>query len=188
MIVALSVVPMAAFIYGVVSAPPHPKASAGELISPPVERPRLNETVLYGKVTGLSDLKGRWLLLSVAGGHCDEACGHRLYIQKQLWTLMDKDKPRMQTVWLVNDEEPINPLLMDKLSDEVVLKVSKTDLAAWLLPAQGKTLEQSFYLLDPEGRWMMRFPADQSLAIEESIKKDLEKLLKASALWTGPQR
>lgn len=184
-LIAFCVAPMGIVIYAGLTAAPRPKASAGELIQPPMARPELKEEAVFGSANAFSALQGRWLLVSVAGGRCDEACGRRLFIQRQLWTLMDKERSRLQTVWIINDREPMNPALEDKLKDEVVLRVQDQRLANWLQAAPGKSLAQSFYLVDPQGQWMMRFPADASLAVEETIKKDLERLLKASATW-GP--
>ena len=53
-------------------------------------------------------------------------------------------------------------------------------------------LADHLYLVDPMGNWMMRFPAGMD-AIDASaakdIKRDLERLLRASASWdrAGPQ-
>ena len=66
-----------------------------------------------------------------------------------------------------------------------VLRTSRDALAAWLAPAPGRALEDHLYIVDPRGDWMMRAPADADPA---RLKRDLEKLLRASAGWDRPGR
>ena len=51
---------------------------------------------------------------------------------------------------------------------------------AWLAPAAGHALEDHLYIVDPRGDWMMRVPADADPA---RLKRDVDKLLRASAGW-----
>jgi hypothetical protein len=44
------------------------------------------------------------------------------------------------------------------------------------------------YLVDPLGNWMMRFPPGTDLNQAPKIKRDLERLLRASAFWDTPGR
>jgi hypothetical protein len=66
-----------------------------------------------------------------------------------------------------------------------VLRAPPQALAAWLSPAPGQALRAHFYVVDPMGNWMMRFPAPSEPA---GIKRDIEKLLRASASWDEPGR
>jgi hypothetical protein len=61
--------------------------------------------------------------------------------------------------------------------------VPPAELAAWLAPASGKSLAQHLYVVDPIGNWMMRFPAGMDRATASRAKRDLERLLRASAFW-----
>jgi hypothetical protein len=47
-------------------------------------------------------------------------------------------------------------------------------------PAPGHSLEDHLYLVDPRGDWMMRVPVDADPA---RLKRDIDKLLRASAGW-----
>jgi len=49
----------------------------------------------------------------------------------------------------------------------------------------GRALEDHLYLVDPMGEWMMRMPADPDPA---KVKRDLDRLLRASASWDQPGR
>jgi hypothetical protein len=61
-----------------------------------------------------------------------------------------------------------------------VLRVPADALAAWLAPAPGRALEDHVYVVDPMGEWMMRAPVNADPA---RLKRDLERLLRASASW-----
>jgi hypothetical protein len=58
-------------------------------------------------------------------------------------------------------------------------------LQAWLQASPGQRLRDHLYLLDPLGNWMMRFPAQ---ADASKVKRDIERLLRASASWDRPGR
>jgi hypothetical protein len=64
--------------------------------------------------------------------------------------------------------------------DAYALRVSASVLSQWLEPAPGQKLSDHLYLVDPMGNWMMRFPADIDAT---KAKRDLERLLRASASW-----
>jgi hypothetical protein len=58
-------------------------------------------------------------------------------------------------------------------------------LAQWLAPSQGQQLADHIYLVDPMGQWMMRSPANPD---PSKLKRDLDRLLRASASWDQPGR
>jgi hypothetical protein len=66
-----------------------------------------------------------------------------------------------------------------------VLRVPRAALAEWLAPAPQRALEEHVYIVDPLGNWMMRVPVDPDPA---KFKRDVEKLLRASAGWDKPGR
>jgi hypothetical protein len=56
---------------------------------------------------------------------------------------------------------------------------------AWLKPTRGQQLDDHLYLVDPMGEWMMRMPASPD---PSKVKRDLDRLLRASASWDTPGR
>jgi hypothetical protein len=44
-------------------------------------------------------------------------------------------------------------------------------------------LNEHLYLVDPRGDWMMRFPAGLTMDQAAMLKKDWERLLRASVSW-----
>jgi hypothetical protein len=169
------------FMYYVVR--PEGRRNYGELIDPQRPIPSLTATTLDGKKVSLPSLQGQWLLVSVAGGACDRACEQHLYYQRQLREGLGKDKDRLDWVWLVTDEVPLRDTLKPALQQATVLRVDGTQLAQWLSPARGQQLADHLYVVDPMGHWMMRFPPVQDVASAAKVRKDLERLMRASAGW-----
>lgn len=175
--------PVIASYYSYYVARPEARRSFGELIEPQPPLPTASATDLSGRPVELSTLKGQWLLLSVAGGACDAACENNLYLQRQLREGLGKDKDRLDWVWLVSDDARLPEALLPALGQATVLRVPPAVLADWLAPAAGQTLPEHLYVVDPMGHWMMRFPAGLDKAGAGRAKRDLERLMRASASW-----
>ena len=167
---------------------PEGRRNFGELIDPQRALPAQSVLSLNGQSSSLKALKGQWLLLSVANAACDEACSRHLYLQRQLREGLGKDKERVDWVWLILDAAPVPDQLLPALKDALVLRVDGQALSDWLAPAGGHQLAEHLYLVDPLGNWMMRFPANLDLASAAKVKRDLERLLRASNSWDQPGR
>ncbi len=162
---------------------PEGRRNFGELIVPQRALPDLQVLNLDGQSRPLQLIKGQWLLVSVAPGACDARCLKNLYWQRQLRESLGREKDRLDWVWLVNDEAPVSEAMRLGLSDATVLRLTTLAIASWLQPADGHGLSEHLYLIDPQGNWMMRFPAELDLAGAAKVKRDLERLLRASASW-----
>ncbi len=162
---------------------PEARRVYGELINPQRPLPPTQALRPDGQPLPLTSLKGQWLLVSVAGGACDAPCAEHLYLQRQLREGLGKDKDRLDWVWLVADDAAVPETLQPALKGATVLRVPPAELASWLAPANGQSLTQHLYVVDPIGNWMMRFPAGLDRATASRAKRDLERLLRASAFW-----
>ena len=167
---------------------PEGRRNFGELIDPQRPLPDQASMNLAAEKSNLKSLKGQWLLVSVANAACDEECSRHLYLQRQLREGLGKDKDRLDWVWLVPDAAPVPEKLLPALKGATVLRVSGAGLSDWLLPAKEHQLSEHLYVVDPMGNWMMRFPANLDVASAAKAKKDLERLLRASAFWDQPGR
>jgi hypothetical protein len=174
------------FMYYVVR--PDTRRSYGELIEPQRPIPSVTATDLAGERVSLPTLEGQWLLVSVAGGACDAQCERHLYLQRQLREALGRDKERLDWVWLIPDDAPVRDALKPALAQATVLRVDAAQLAQWLAPARGRQLSDHLYVVDPMGHWMMRFPPTEDVAGASGIRKDLERLMRASAGWDQPGR
>ena len=187
LVLAVCAAPVVASYFTYYVIRPQSQKSFGTLIDPQRPLPAVAATALDGKPLALPTLRGQWLLVSVAGAACDAACEAHLYLQRQLRESLGKEKDRVDWVWLVDDAQPVRPELLPALQKATVLRVPREQLAQWLAPAPGRALHEHLYVVDPMGNWMMRFPpSDKSAA--KSIKRDLDRLLRASASWDTPGR
>jgi hypothetical protein len=162
---------------------PEGRTNYGTLVQPTRPVPALVLEDLAGAPVPAASLVGQWLLVSVGPASCDPACEKRLYAQRQLREMLGRERERLDKVWFVTDRAALQPQLQAALTAApatTVLRADRAALAAWLAPAPGHALEDHLYVVDPLGEWMMRMPAD---ADPVRIKRDLERLLRASAGW-----
>ena len=174
------------FTYDVIR--PEGRRNHGELINPQRTLPAMEAVKLNGDKVSLNSLKGQWLLVSVADASCNETCQKHLYFQRQLRESLGKEKDRIDWVWIATGDAPVDDKLMPALSQATVLRMSEASIAEWLQPAAGRQVQEHLYVVDPMGNWMMRFPPGIELAAAAKAKKDLDRLLKASAFWDTPGR
>lgn len=164
---------------------PEGRTNYGELILPTVPMPALSATAADGTTVGLDSLKHQWLFVSVADSACNEQCERHLYLQRQIREGLGKNKDRMDWVWLRTGAAELSAPLREATAAATVLHVPEAELATWLQPEPGRALSDHLYVVDPMGNWMMRFPAD---AEPPRMRRDLEKLLRASSFWDQPGR
>lgn len=155
----------------------------GELIQPQKDMPQASAINLQGQEVPLASLKGQWLLVTVASGKCEEGCQQNLYFQRQLREILGREKDRLDRVWLVNDEAPVDSGLLPALSQAHVLRLDLATVQSWISPAPSQQLQDHLYVIDPMGNFMMRFPANMDVPGASKAKRDLERLLKASSSW-----
>lgn len=157
---------------------PESRTNYGALIDPrayPV--PVLRSTTLDGRPAELGSLKGKWIMLQASNADCDEPCKKRLHDMRQLRLAQGKDMDRIERVWMVTDDKPLETVLIREYDGTHMLRVSPDALKKWLPAEEGTTAVDHIYMIDPLGNLMMRFPKD---ADPNRMKKDIAKLLKAS--------
>lgn len=159
---------------------PEGRRNYGELIAAQPLLPVVNATDAQGRTASLDALKGQWLLVSVADSACNAACEKHLYLQRQLRETLGREKDRLDWVWLRTGASELREPLRAATAAATVLHVDAATVAQWLKPAEGQRLEDHLYVVDPQGRWMMRFPANVDPA---RAKRDLDRLLRASSSW-----
>lgn len=140
---------------------------------------------LKGQKVMADALKGQWLLVVVGPSRCDAGCEDRLYMQRQLREMLGRERDRVDKVWLITDDgQPPPPLLAALESGGTaptrVLRVGSEGLAQWLQAEAGRHIHDHLYVVDPLGEWMMRAPVQPQ---PERLKRDLDRLLRASSSW-----
>jgi hypothetical protein len=163
---------------------PEGRTNYGSLVEPArALPPGMTLTQMDGAPVPPAALRGQWLLVVVGDSSCDAACERRLFMQRQLREMLGRERDRVDKVWLLVDGAQPRPELLSALSAGVpvqVLRVVPADLARWLQPAPGRALQEHLYVVDPMGQWMMRMPPEPEPA---RVKRDLERLLRASSSW-----
>jgi cytochrome oxidase Cu insertion factor (SCO1/SenC/PrrC family) len=180
LVVAVCAAPMIASYLTYYVIKPEGRTNYGTLLDPrdyPI--PPLGSTGLDGKPAKLEDYKGKWVLLQVSGGECDNACKTRLFAMRQLRLMQGKEMERIERVWLITDATPLDTMLMREYDGTDMLRVDPKLLKAWLPTDPGAVVEDHLYMIDPRGNLMMRFPKD---ADPNKVKKDISKLLRASSI------
>lgn len=162
---------------------PEARSVFGTLIDPQRPLPDVDARTSDGRPVNLRTLKGQWLLVVVAGGACDATCQGQLYLQRQIRESLGKEKERVDRVWLVDDAAPVDVALEPALGQASVLRVPPAALAQWLMPQQGHRLGDHLYVVDPLGNWMLRFPPGLDLKGAAQARRDLDRVLRASASW-----
>lgn len=180
LVIAVCAFPMLASYFTYYVIKPSGRTNYGALIDPrayPI--PALGVTELDGKPTSLDAFKGKWIMLQSGPSDCAEACRKQLFAMRQLRLMQGKEMERLERVWLVTDSEPLDTLVMREYDGTRMLRVKADALKAWLPVEAGGNAADHLYLIDPLGNLMMRFPKD---ADPSKVKKDIYKLLKASAI------
>ena len=181
-VVAVCAFPIIASYFTYYIIKPTGRNNYGALIDPrlyPIPEVQLQVTELDGKASPLAQFKGKWVLLQTGASDCQEACKKQLFDMQQLRLMQGKERERLERVWLVTDAQPLDTLVMREFDGTSMLRVNSDALKAWLPVEPGGKTSDHFYLIDPLGNLMMRFPKD---ADPNKIKKDIAKLLKASAI------
>ena len=178
----------------------HPggRVNAGELIDPARPLPSLSlplagaGAAAPGSATGADAsgtsgqtsskfLKGKWTLLYIQHGRCDDECRRHLYDTRQVRLALDREMPRVQRVFIGDGDCCDWTELQAAHPDLIAVRASAADdpLLA-LLPVRADAVNsQRIYLIDPLGNAMMFYaPAVKS----KGMLEDLKRLLRLSSI------
>lgn len=180
-IFAVCAAPMVASYFAYYVVKPQSRTNYGALIDPrayPIP-PALGAASLDGKPASLDAYKGKWIMLQVDKAECGDYCRTKLYEMRQLRLTQGKDMDRIERVWLITDDAPLQTMLMREYDGTHLLRVSPETVKAWLPVEAATDVTDHIYMIDPLGNLMMRFPKD---ADPNKVKNDLARLLKASRI------
>lgn len=174
----LCLLPVVASYLAYYVMPPAGRTNRGTLLDPQVDLPAgLALRDLEGRPFDLASLRGRWIMLVVDGGACGEHCAEKLYMVRQQRMMTNRDRERIERVWLVDDAAAVPSAVLEAYEGMHILRASRADLSAFLPLAPGADLADHIWLVDPLGHVMMRYP--QKPAVDD-MKNDMIRLLKAS--------
>ena len=192
LVLAVCAAPVIASYFTFYVLRPAGRTNFGVLVEPQRPLPELAVQGLDGEPVEMASLRGQWLILSVAHAACDATCEATLFLQRQLRAGLGKDKDRVDWVWLIDDDAPVPPAMLPRLEGSTTLRIPAQSAAQWLGDSAAEPLYGAIYLIDPLGNYMMRFPApglepgstqEAKLQYAKKVKRDVERLLRASASW-----
>jgi len=165
-------------IYYGTSWRPTRSTNHGRLIQPPrtltvPPLPRLGAATLADAAV----LMGKWSLVYVGAGRCDEDCRRTLYFIRQTDLGLGNLSARVQQVFLVSADCCDEAFLAHEHPNLITLN-AQSDAAASLL-AQFPLVERrgGIFIVDPRANLMMRY---DSSADPKGLRDDLKKLLSLS--------
>ena len=185
LMLALFALPTLASFTAFYLLPPTKTSNYGQLISPVVNLPQLPLTIVDGgdapKSAVEQGLRGKWLIVTRAGGACDAVCEQKLLVMRQSRLIVGRELDRVVRVVLIDDDEMPSESLMQRYQGTVWIKAKSLSWLARLpLPSQGDTSNRAaIYAVDPLGNIFMRYAPDADAKL---IAKDLQRVLKASQI------
>lgn len=142
-------------------------------------QPRLLPTgVMFLNEGATADFAGKWSLLYIGRGDCDDACQEALYRTRQVRRALGKEMSRVQRLYISTSGKPDSGFLA---TDHPGLLVMADGLASRdvVLAALGEFAEGDVFIADPIGNVVLRFPAGTPM---KDMHEDLSLLLKASQI------
>ena len=149
----------------------------GELIEPARPLPDAALTLADGRPFRLGALRGKWILLHVSSGACDEGCERRLYHMRQVRLTQGKNMDRIERVWLISDAAALDAAVTRAFEGTYFVRAEGSDVLRE--PALAADGPGHIYLVDPLGNLMLKFPRDGD---PSRMRRDIERLLKASQI------
>lgn len=184
LVVALFFVPLGiAFLmyYGNVGWRPQGSTNKGELIDPARPLPEVALAMPSGSRTAPDFLKGKWSMVYVGSGACDEGCRKALTDIRQVRLALNQNSSRVQRVFLYSgpccDQAYFPTEQAGLITASVDDAAGKSVLAVF--PANGVDALDAgrLYLVDPLGNLMMSYERDAPV---KGLLDDLKKLLNLS--------
>jgi cytochrome oxidase Cu insertion factor (SCO1/SenC/PrrC family) len=167
--------------------------NAGELIQPARPLPLLALPLLSRGETPPQFLKGKWTLLYLQHGPCDDECRRHLYDTRQVRLALDREMNRVQRVFIGDGDccdlqelkaahpdliavraGPADEPLLDLLPNQDLLR--NRDL---LLSREAAVNSHRVYLIDPLGNLMMFYTPE---AKPKGMLDDMKRLLRLSSI------
>lgn len=147
---------------------PERRMNYGELLDLR-QLPATSVLTLDAKLLGADALSGKWALVLLDPGSCNDQCQHRLYVMRQSRLAMGIKKESLEALWLVTDQsQPAEPLLL-QMQGMRVGRATASYNELFPGPSQGR-----IFLLDPAGRLVLRYPENPDPA---RMIRDLARLL-----------
>lgn len=143
----------------------------------------LEVRAIQGTATNLLDdtifrarqLKGKWTLLMIDSGTCDQFCQDKLYLMRQVRLAQHTEKDRVERVWLINDDQQPDPDMVGQYEGTRLVLAKGRDLLNEFPYVDSQV--NHIFVIDPMGNLMMRYPKNPE---PKKMVDDIKRLLKLS--------
>jgi hypothetical protein len=162
---------MSFFLYYATGWRPQGNSNHGELVTPVIP--------LGDSATALdaaSPLKGKWSLLVVGEGACDEDCRRALVFARQTRLSLNKEMDRVNRVFLATDGD-FDQTWLDSEHPGLQVIDAEAGNAALLARIPTQDRAHSVFVVDPLGNLMMRYDSRED---PKGLLADMKKLLRLS--------
>lgn len=149
----------------------------GELVVPAIPSPAVDLPTADGSRTGPEFLRHHWSLVYLGRDACEEACREALYNGRQMRLALGRLMDRVERVYLFVGPPPEPGFVAAEHPDLLVADASGAEARALLEAFTGQA--EGYWLVDPLGNVMMRYPADQA---PRGMLEDLKRLLRLSRI------
>jgi len=159
-------------------------ANHGQLLEPPRPLPDSGLTLVDGNPLPTADLRRKWTLVMVSNSPCSAVCQDDLRQIRQVQVALNKEMVRLRRVLLGASGAALraDPALPEMQKSYPDLLIAAPEVGepgnAWRVLLDGSS--HRFYIIDPLGNVMMRYPEKPEM---QGMLRDLERLLKYS--WVG---
>lgn len=167
------------FYFVVPTWQPDHRTNYGTLITPARPLPEATLLTETGEAADPQALRGRWSFVYVGGSSCDDLCAQKLYQIRQVRTLLNEKRLRVQRVYLAPTTEAAQAAHERLAAEHPDLKMLVDTPEATYSRFLGGEDPQALYLVDPLGNWLMVYPAE---AESTGLLKDIKKLLRVSQI------
>jgi hypothetical protein len=154
---------------------PSGSTARGELFATPRQLPVGPIVLPDGQA---ADFGGKWTLVYVGRGDCDDACKQALYRTRQVRRALGKEMGRVQRLFLSTGGVPATGFMATEHPGMLVLPEGLATREL-VLTALGSFAEGDVFVVDPLGNLVLRFPAGMPM---KDMHHDIELLLKASQI------
>lgn len=130
------------------------------------------------------DIRGRWILLTVGGTSCDEACSKQLYNLRQIRTSTGRRRVRVHQIHALNSAGNLDTefrQLVDEFHPDLTVARAPEALLQLLqrVAADHPQVAPRHYVIDPNGNLMMFYGDEHG---NRDVLDDLMRLLKTSQI------
>jgi cytochrome oxidase Cu insertion factor (SCO1/SenC/PrrC family) len=149
----------------------------GELVQPARPLPMAALPLTSGGETAAQVLRGKWTMLYVRRGLCEDNCQRHLYDTRQVRTALDREMNRVQRIFIADADCCDLPKLRGLHPDLVIVRADPpVEPLLAQLPAVNA---DRIYLVDPLGNLMMFYESDSK---PKGMLEDMKRLLRLSQI------